>query len=442
MGNRRLARLLLLLILALSALVQFTVVSRTTVVEPLRVDAADYFSYAYNLSHFGVYSISRNWDKDPAAPAPTPDSYRPPGYPLFLSLLGTPERSDAYLHRVSLVQAGLGVLSVWLLYLVAAALLGRNWALAPAFLAAAMSPHLAVISTHVLSESLFYFLLLAALTTSLKAAISGNRWVCVVAGVLWGLCSLVRPTTQLLPPLVVLMVFALPRLRQYRLTASLGLIFFFATLAPWLIRNQQDSVSSSGPSLMVKSMAHGSYPDLMYEGRPESYGYPYRFDPDSENISRDLPAIVGHIAGRFRAEPARYARWYLIGKPIAFLSWADPSGRDILIYPVSHTPYYEDVRFAILRQVAFILHWPLMVLGLAGAALLWLKPSWLCLDESHLRAARLVALVVVYAIALHTIAAPFARYGIPFRPLVYALALVPIRAGYLQSRHLRAVHLY
>jgi 4-amino-4-deoxy-L-arabinose transferase-like glycosyltransferase len=441
--NGQLTRLLLLLILALSAFIQFTVISRTTVVVPLRVDASDYFSYAYNLRHYGVYSISSDWavdraalgrDERPAAGLPTPDAYRPPGYPLFLSMLGMPEPSNAYLRRVYLVQAGLGVLSVWLLYLVAAAFLGRGWALAPALLAA-ISPHLAVISAHVLSESLFYFLLLAALATSLRAATNGNRWQCVAAGVLWGLCSLVRSTTQFLPPLLVLMVFALPRLRQYRLIASLGVICFLATLAPWILRNLQDSISNSGDSLMVKSMAHGSYPDFMYEGRRRSYGYPYRFDPDSEKISRNLPTILGHIAKRFGSEPVRYARWYLIGKPIAFLSWGDPQGQDILIYPVAHTPYYEDIRFATIRQVAFLLHWPLMLLGLIAVALLWLKSGWLRLDATTLRAARLVALVVVYVLALHMIAAPFSRYGIPFRPLLYALAMLPLRGAWLRLRH-------
>jgi hypothetical protein len=59
------ARLILTLILSISALIQFTVVSRTTVEIPFRVDAGDYFSYAYNLSHHGVYSI--RYDKTKTA---------------------------------------------------------------------------------------------------------------------------------------------------------------------------------------------------------------------------------------------------------------------------------------------------------------------------------------------------------------------------------------
>ena len=433
-------RLLLVLILCLSVLIQLTVVARTVVDIPLRVDAGDYFSYAYNLSHHGVYSIARTWQGDATAQAPIADAYRPPGYPLFLTMIGTPEPTGAYVRRVSLVQAALGVLSVLFAYLIAVRLLGRNWALAVALICA-LSPRFAIISTYLLSESLFVFLLLGSVLSLIKALESRSRWLFVATGVLWGLCSLVRPTGELLPPLLLIVVFALPRLRQFRLSAVLAFACFAAVLAPWIIRNQSPGVSRPTANLMVKALAHGSYPGFMYEGQPRSFGFPYRFDPNGEAIARDLPTILKHIAGRFRAQPVTYATWYFIGKPALFLSWGDVQERDIFIYPVIRTPYIEDARFATIRRVALLLHLPLMILGLAGAALTLLRPRLLSLDQSSARAAGVVALVVLYAIAFHIAVAPLPRYAIPFLPMLYSLAILTCRAVYLRWQPRQAARL-
>jgi 4-amino-4-deoxy-L-arabinose transferase-like glycosyltransferase len=429
----RICRLLLVLILCLSALIQLIVVTKSEIVSPLRNDGGQYFAYAYNLHKYGVYSLAHTWQQTQPAPAPVPDNLRPPGYPLFLLMVGTPEPTDAYLRRVSLAQAALGVLSVWLVYLIAGNFLGRSWAL-PVALVTAISPHLATISTNVLSESLFFFLLMAGIVALQRAVQAPGRWPWVWTGLVWGLCSLVRPTTEFLPPLLLIAVLALPRLRKFRLGALLAFACFAAVLAPWAVRNQSAEVSDTGASLMVNTLLHGSYPDFMYEGKPQSFGFPHRFDPDSKKISRDFSTVVRHIAGRFRAQPITYAQWYLIGKPIFFLSWGNVQGWDILIYPANHSPYFEDVRFAAVRLLSLALHWPLMILGLLGGLMLWLRPLWLQLDARATLAAGLVALVVAYAIAFHVIAAPFPRYGIPFRPLLYALAMLPLRAVWLRWR--------
>lgn len=422
-----LPRLMLLLVLSVAALIQLTVVSRTTVSVPLRADAGEYFSYAYNLRHSGVYSMDRTWAEAPAGHVPAPDAFRPPGYPLFLAMLGTPEPSEAYLFQVSLAQALLGIASVWLLFLIASRFLGWKSSMAVALIAA-LSPHLATISTYLLSESLFYFLLLAAIASLLKAVDSGNRAWFAITGALWGLCSLVRSTSEFFPPLLLIAVLLLPGLRRFRSSAMLAFAVFAAVLAPWMIRNQSDSVAKPQSSLMVKALMHGAYPDFMYEGQPESFGFPYRFDPDSEKTARDLPSVLGYISGRFKAKPLAYAKWYLIGKPAFFLSWGNVQGWDIFIYPSPHSPYLEDARFALIRAISFLLHWPLMILGLIGSMLLWARPRSLALEPSALGAARLVALVVLYALAFHMIVAPFPRYGIPFRPLLYALAMLSLGA--------------
>ena len=418
-------RLMLVLILCLSAFVQLTVVSRTVVDYPLRADAGEYFGYAFNSKHFGVYSSAKTW-ATPTETAPAPDKMRSPGYPFFLRLVGPPEPTERYIRKVTIWQAGLGVLSVWLTFLIAASFVARPLALLVA-LAVAINPHLANMSSLLLTESLFVFLLLASVLSLQKAVQSRSFVLFALTGVLWGLCSLVRPTTQYFPVLLLLAVFTLPALRSYARPALLAFACFIAILAPWVVRNQ--SVPEvKGANIMVNTLAHGSYPGFMYENRPETFGFPYRFDPALAEKTQDLPTILKSIAGSVKSDPATYAHWYLLGKPYFFLSLENVQAFDIYIYPTLRTPYMEDRSFDSMRRITVALHWPLMILGLAGALLLFVRPQVLGLNAASVQSGRIVAALILYAILFHMVVAPFPRYAIPFRPLLFALAALPIGA--------------
>jgi 4-amino-4-deoxy-L-arabinose transferase-like glycosyltransferase len=433
--NHIASKIALLLILLLSACLQFTAVARTEAYNPLGADALDYFLSAYNLDHYGVYSRTVTFPQEDHLQAPPPDAVRSPGYPLFLRLLGHPEPSLNYIGRVMLVQAALGVASVWMMYLIATRFLRRRWACLAALLTA-ISPHLIVISTYLLTESLFFFLLLASTLGLLKAIESAKptHWSFVLVGLLWGLCSLVRPTVEFIPVLVLLAAIAIPRLKQFRATAMLLFLGFAVVLAPWLIRNATLPPQDNQPSLMIQFLLHGSYPNFLYQNNPATYGDPYRWDPSVDQIGRSLPKVLTHIAHNFKDDPLTYARWYLIGKPGFFLSWTNleswtnPDGGDIYIYPVKRSPFRDDQRFVLIRNLAYVLHWPLMLLGLAGACLPWWRPQRWELSGASLFATRLLSLILLYAIGFHMIGAPFPRYGIPFRPLLYPLALMAVLA--------------
>jgi 4-amino-4-deoxy-L-arabinose transferase-like glycosyltransferase len=421
-SSKRVSAVALAAILVLSAWIQYTVVTRSTLSVPMVSDAADYFSYAYNLRHHGVYSNALTWAGEPPPGGITPDALRSPGYPLFLLAVPGLDPSDAYLQRVALVQAGLGVGSVLLVFLVGGAFLRPGWSHLAA-LVTAVNPHLATISTNLLSEGLFLFTLLAATLASLRAVRAPRHRAFVVAGLSWGLCSLVRPTTLFVVPLAALAAFALPGLRAQRHGALLALLAFLLVQLPWLVRNQGSHIDHSQGSLMVATLHHGAYPGFLYQGRPETLGWPFRFDPASEAAERDLPGALADIAGKFRAAPATYLRWYLVGKPGTFLSWGYVQGHDIFVFDTPRSPYLDDPRFVALRAVMLALHWPLMLLGVVAAALAFWRPRWLRLGDAAIPAARVVAAVVLYAIAFHMVAAPFPRYGVPFRPLLYLLAM-------------------
>jgi hypothetical protein len=93
---------------------------------------------------------------------------------------------------------------------------------------------------------------------------------------------------------------------------------------------------------------------------------------------------------------------------------------------VERSPYFEEHFFDRVRLLMYWLHWPLMLLGLLGMGLACWRPTRWGLRGDSLTAARLVSVVIVYAIAFHMIGAPYPRYGIPFRPLLFPMALLTL----------------
>jgi 4-amino-4-deoxy-L-arabinose transferase-like glycosyltransferase len=421
--SSRLGLLLLGLILCMSAYLQLTVASRSDFANPLAADAGRYFSYAYNLRHFGIYSSQVKWDPSHDEGKVEPDKIRTPGYPLVLAMLPNPEPTIAFVRRVFLLQALLGVVTVALAFLLAREIVPEAAALTVTALTA-LSPHLITITAEILTESLFTTLLVAATWTLVRAFASKRASAAVVSGLLWGAAALVRPTVEFFVPLLLLTVVILPLLRPFRQVATITTLAFAVTAAPWIIRNQITDLRATTDNLTVNFLHHGSYPDFVYAGRQETLGFPYRFDPQSKSIGKDVPSALAHIAGRFHEEPGRYLRWYLVGKPISFLSWNIVNGRgDIFTAEPTQSPFLDSQGFARLRDVMRWLHPPLMWLAFAGLILAAFLPTRLALNPPELLGARLVAGLVAYGIALHMIGAPFPRYSIPFRPATYLLAV-------------------
>ena len=324
-------------------------------------------------------------------------------------------------------QGALGVLSVLLAWCIARRFLAA-WPALVATGLVAINPHLATISTYLLSESLFTAMLLVSVLATIVAFDRPTTRHWLYAGLAWGACSLVRPTVEFLPLLFLAATLVVPALHRFRRGAALATLAFALALSPWLVRNLHVP-DAPGTSLMAKSLVHGSYPGFMYQDLPQSFGFPYRFDPDSARASHDAASALGRIADNFRDQPLRQLTWYALGKPGWFLSWGNVQAFDVLIYPVSRTPYYEDLRFALLRMGSLLLHWPLMLLGLAASLAVAARPALVGLDARAAPAARVAAWIVLYAIAVHVATAPFPRYSIPFRPLLFALAMLPLASG-------------
>lgn len=423
------------MLLALSAFVQFTVVLETEHDGVIHGDAVKYVFYAYNLKHRDTFSKTQSFGPGHEQAELVPDKLTLPGYPAFLSLFveGIPDR--ALVRRATLAQAGLGVISTLLAFLIALRLLPLAWATTVGVLVA-VQPHLAVISTHLMTEPLFTCLMLAAVLAILEAARpeAGARRA-IAAGLLLGLASLVRPQLQLLPILAIALVLMIGKLRPYVSKTLIATACFAAVLGPWALRNAGVERPAGDPDLLVTTLYHGSFPNFMYQDDPRTYGYPYRYDPEQPRITRDLSSVLGHIRDKFASEPARYASWYFLGKPGHFLSWGFIEGAsDIFIYRVAESPYLERPLFAAFRWISYVLHWPLMLLAVLATLLAMWRPHLLATDPDRQRATRILAMLFLYLIVLHVIGAPYSRYNIPFRPLAFVLAMVAVHALWMRLR--------
>jgi len=423
----------LILITALGLYMRCESVFGTKVSGPLRRDAKDYFFYAYNLRLKGTYSRTMVDPANPMAPV-LPDSVRSPGYPLFLLPFVDGLPTQHMLAKIVMSQAIMSTLTILLAFFFFLKFLPRSGALVASLLTA-LSPHLIVGNSYVLTESLFCFLLVlsASLLSILRTASSSLR--AGVAGVLIGIAALVRPILYFFPIVAVIpLIHAFGRKTGFRLGASL-LLAFLLTLSPWVARNFFVQPEPGNNSLMIDFLHHGIYPDFMYNNDPGSYAFPHRYDPRSPEISASSGSVLKEVLTRTIGHPGLYLKWFLIGKPLQFWSWNTVQGvGDAFLYPVTQTPYLDDMLFERTRTLMLWLHWPLVALCLFGSLLVWNPRILRIFDPGVAYVARLASCCILYFTVLHMIGAPFPRYAFPLRPFQFGMAVFSVVLIY---RHFR-----
>jgi hypothetical protein len=74
------------------------------------------------------------------------------------------------------------------------------------------------------------------------------------------------------------------------------------------------------------------------------------------------------------------------------------------------------------------MHWPLMLLALGAMFVAGWRPELLASIPAQQTMIRFLALTLAYVLVVHMLGAPYPRYGIPFRPLLYLLAVAMLSA--------------
>ena len=198
-------------------------------------DSIDYDRNAIFLAEEGRYLPTTQ------AEVGSPSAFRPPGWPYLLA--GVYEVTGARGTAGRVAAAVLGTLSVLLIYLIGDAAFGRTVARWAGWLAAVFPP-LVFMSGWLGAESLFVFVMLAAVFATLRARGSPHlvRWA-LAAGFACGLAALTRANGMVLIAPVVLALAATAGFRLRRpsmrplLAPFVALVAMVVTVAPWTIRN-------------------------------------------------------------------------------------------------------------------------------------------------------------------------------------------------------------
>jgi hypothetical protein len=397
-------------------------VLRTEVINPLRADAGQYFMYAYNLRHKHTYSHQVGNPGDLDSPV-NPDAVRSPGYPLFLTLFvdGLPDKR--MIGWILFSQVIISTVTILVAFLFFRGFLSSFWSLAVALLVA-LSPHLIITNSYILTETLFCFLLVVFGFLFCLFAKKPSLWLGLVVGAAMGITTLVRPSLQFFPFIVVLLLmfhYGWKKGRRYSVAILIG---FALAFLPWIGRNMATLGIATDSRLMVNFLHHGMYPDFMYEGAPQSKGFPYRYDPGAEKIESNLFSVLKEISNRFEQAPLRHTKWYLLNKPKVLWNWDIIQGQgDAFIYPVSNSPYFHNPLFRVTHRLMYMFHHPLALLALFGCLLAWFPLTRIGLTKGSLLVARFCSLLLMYYTLIHVVGAPFPRYSVPLRPFLYGIAL-------------------
>ncbi|WP_460875311.1 ArnT family glycosyltransferase [Rhodanobacter koreensis] len=430
-------RFLILFIGLLALGFRYYYVTHAEVFQPVnqpnvRADAVEYYAYARNLVRHGVFS------KAPEGVAPlVGDSYRDPGYPVFLAgWMKLFSQWDSWYAAVLLAQAVLGALTVVFMLC-----LGRRWMpmrwLAVAGVLMTVWPHSVAMCSYLLSETLFGFLLaLGLLLLGMALERRSVGWA-AASGIALSLAAL---TNAILLPLAFLLAVYLCVRRQMSISMSAGLIIAaLLMIAPWAIRNSllpANDATSSGRALT--NLVQGSWPG--YHG---AYQAAMKHDPDGiivmAAIDREIATIEPHplagldlIGRRVAEDPGHYIRWYL-SKPALLWEWDIRMGQgDVYVYPTRNSPFKVSPIYRAVGAISHSLNPWLFALAMIGGVLA-LMPRHKIQPSIAATALTLALVTVVYSVLQ---AEP--RYAIPFRGAEIMLAVFVACRGIHAITQLRA----
>jgi 4-amino-4-deoxy-L-arabinose transferase-like glycosyltransferase len=410
-------------ILFVCFLVRWLYVITLNISVPIRGDAYAYVQYAANIIEHGVFSKNDN-------PMPRPDSYWAPGYPGFLvfcHVLGAIIGISFY-PLALFFQAVLSAITSALVFSTARLTMPRTGAVIVAALTI-LSPHLMTHSGYILSETLFTFLLMAAVFCYLKALKKQySLWLVGVSGVLFGLAYLTNPIVLFVPVIFSLLyiIFSFSeknamRLRKF-ISVFLGLFFIF--VLSWSVRDKvsvaKTQLSSSDrafENLIIGS--HSNFHDV-WRANPRDPLNPY--EVDYKKYKNDRVGFYSELASRIADDPKHYLHWYLIKKPLELWGWDILVGYgDVYVYNVNSSLYQKSsvalASLVVMKQLHFWLFLS-AILGLYFA----LKEKNPLQKEIILNIYLCILCISGIYVVLHS----DARYSVPLRPEMYLCSMYTI----------------
>lgn len=343
-----------------------------------------------------------------------PSAKRMPLYPLMLAAIY--RSAPALLIPITqAVQAALFAATVAIVFLLANRLYGFSAAVL-AGVACALYPNAITYTARCQAETLFAFFL-AAFVYALSKALDegGRRWV-AIAGLAFGASLLTRPTTLLLPVLLIATVQR--RLRTIAAVAAIGI----AMVVPWTVRNAARSGMFIPLSTWTWAPAyHGAYFAERYFSDPRSG---LQLDI-AANVERHAAVSVraGHLPSPDENTIAREA-----GEDrIAAALWRSR----LAAHPFQTA--LVAARSTVLTWFATYNKWSSVVSAAVHLPLLAVVLISLLRSRTDSAGELVARTVVIYFTLLHALLYPHVRYLMPAIPMAIVCA-APVIAAALPAR--------
>lgn len=383
--------------------------------ETVRSDASQYYHYAWNIVHRGVYSEAL-----PSSPDPLPDSFRDPGYPLLMALgIKLTTSFDAFYALMLLAQAVLGALTVSLLTLAGRQWLSR-WPLTLAALLIAVWPHSVASPAYLLTETLVGFLCAGALLATNFASRTDKplRWA--MAGAIWSLAAM---TNAVLIPFAVVLAVVLWLFHHLDRRAALALALSSLILPlGWGIHSSGIPQGSSATSRAVTNLVQGSWPtyhdaiQLAAQGDANGARHLQWMQYEMDTLQKDPAAGLALMRERMAQKPMAHVAWYL-WKPALLWAWDIRVGfGDVYVYPTRNSPFFTTEPLWPLEAICYIANPLLAALMLLGAVVALRR-------RSTLTEAKASAVLVFFVTLVYSILQSEPRYSVPFRGVEMLLAI-------------------
>lgn len=372
------------------------------------IDERDYNLLATNLVRHGEFAIH----------AGQICSSRPPLYPAMIAAIYSVAGIENFL-AVRLVQAGLGLVLVWQVYLFAGRLFDRRTALVAAALTS-FYPSLVGFTVLLLSEILFSVFLLAALLALQKYWRNASLRKLAEAGFWFGVATLTRSVLWPFVPLFGLYIFATDKSSFLRrsLAATIAMAAFIAPIAPWTYRNVQLEHAFiavdvlGGRNLMMGNYEHTleyrAWDTISVHG-PQSW---------DQTLAAETPNYRDLTQGqRDKLALSRGLR-YIADHPLVFLRRSTIKFFNFWQLPRTLIAGLTDGRWgkfskATIWSVAGVLFTSYAVCLLVGVC------GFLLLPPENRRLHWFLLLIVAFVCAVHTVVFAHSRYHLALMPLVF-----------------------
>lgn len=403
-------------------------------------DSYQYVALANTMLEHGRFAMSATAE---------PESFRTPGYPLFIALILAVFKRLAFLP---LAQILLVALSCGLIFFIGERFFSRGIAFGAAILFA-IDPVVLTISFTAMSDILFVFVMLCGIyVLTVRRHISQNL---LLGGVLMGIMTLIRPLGLYVIPLVLFWLVweARAEWRTLCRTGALFLVGAALVVVPWMTRNYMLFNHFSISSI-------GSYNLFFYE---REFEHQYTGKPKGEitaEMYQKLGATTADTIESFRfadknfalalqgifAHPFAYTAFHLYSMvPFYFGSSIDILNQSLYLRGLRTDLPPQDINISMLLRTgdvagaikALTSNIPVLI-----ERLIWLVLCIAALFTTIMAAYKrqqntaLIALFFSLILAFGLITGPVAsaRYRIPAAPLIFLLGCAGIAYGVRQFR--------